>query len=527
MLYHLHELNQNAMLPMRWMAQAVNMMATHPMMPASHTGLGRTVAAGTDVFERMTRRYPKPAFGLDETVVDGRLVPVVERELVSRPFGSLIHFERQLHEPRNDPKILVVAALSGHYATLMRGTVQALLPEHDVYITDWHNARDIPLWVGDFTMTDYVDHVTEYLRLLGPDCAVLAVCQPGVPVLAAASLMAEDDDPARPHSMILMGSPIDTRVSPTAVNQYAESKDMDWFRKKVIQTVPAPYMGMGRQVYPGFLQLSGFMAMNMDRHMDAYKEYFNHLVEGDGDSAASHRAFYDEYLAVLDLTASFYLETLEVVFKEHHLPEGRMMIGDRLVKPSAITDIALFTVEGEKDDITGLGQTEASHDLVSSLPAELQGHMVCPGVGHYGIFNGRRWREMILPRVSAFIHEQRVRKGFAGPMETCNLDATLAVDDRIIRTGSEEEERVDEPRPGAARPRTRAAKPATPRRPVPVAEPATRETKKEVEPAVRVAAGAAGDAVAAPTALPGRSTPRRQSGARAVRRPSSVDPSSA
>jgi len=439
-------MNQNAMLPMRWMAQAMNMMATHPLLPSTHTSLGRTLAASTDVFERVTRRYPKPVFGLEETVVDGHLVSVVERELVARPFGSLIHFERQIDGPRNDPKILVVAALSGHYATLMRGTVEALLPAHDVYITDWHNARDIPVWHGDFTMSDYVGYVTEFLRLLGPDCAVLAVCQPGVPVLAAASLMAQDEDPARPHSMILMGSPIDTRVSPTAVNQYAESQELDWFRRKVIQTVPPPYAGMGRQVYPGFLQLSGFMAMNMDRHMDAHWDYFNHLIEGDGDSATAHRTFYDEYLSVMDLTASFYLETLRTVFKEHHLPEGRMMIADRLVEPAAIADIALFTIEGERDDITGQGQTQAAHGLIPNLPRELRGHMVCPGVGHYGIFNGRRWREMILPRLAAFIHEQRVRKGFSDPSVACTLDATLAADDRIIRTGSEDEEADRQPR---------------------------------------------------------------------------------
>lgn len=531
MLYHLHELNQNAMLPMRWMAQAVNMMATHPLLPSSHTSLGKTVAAGTDVFERMTRRYPKPAFGLNETVVDGRLVDVVERELVSRPFGTLIHFERQISEPRNDPKVLVVAALSGHYATLMRGTVQALLPGHDVYITDWTNARDVPLWQGDFDMADYVGYVTEFLRLLGPDCAVLAVCQPGVPVLAASALMAEDDDPARPHSMILMGSPIDTRVSPTAVNMYAESKDMEWFRKKVIQTVPAPYMGMGRQVYPGFLQLGGFMAMNMDRHMDAYKDYFNHLIEGDGDSAASHRAFYDEYLSVLDLTANFYLETLEMVFKEHHLPEGRMMIGDRLVDPSANTDIALFTVEGEKDDITGLGQTEAAHGLMPNLPSALQGHMVCPGVGHYGIFNGRRWREMILPRVEAFIHEQRVRKGFAGPVDACNVAAAVARDDRIIRTGSDEEERADEPRPGGARPERRPARPSVPRpempRPVAVVDdtpPAPVSAPVVAEPPGPVALGAVGGTGTAAPARSSRATPRRQSGGRGARRQSVVEP---
>jgi poly(3-hydroxybutyrate) depolymerase len=413
-LYHIHELNHHAMTPMRLMAQAVNMWATNPLLPSTHTGLGRTVAAGTDVFERVTRKYPKPEFGLTETVVDGHLVDVHERIVDSKPFGDLIHFERVGTEDRDDPAVLVVAALSGHYATLMRGTVQALLPDHEVYITDWRNARDVALWHGEFDMESYVAYVTEFLEVLGPDTAVLAVCQPGVPVLAAASLMAAEDNPNRPHSMILMGSPIDTRVGKTAVNHFAESKDMDWFKRRFIQTVPLPYMGVGRQVYPGFLQLGGFMAMNAERHMDAHKDYFNHLIEGDGDSAAAHRKFYDEYLSVMDMPAAFYLETIEMVFKEHHLPEGRMMLGDRLVDPTAIRDIGLMTVEGEKDDITGLGQTEAAHGLLSELPKSLREHMVCPQVGHYGIFNGRRWREVILPRVASFLRRNRARKGF-GP----------------------------------------------------------------------------------------------------------------
>ncbi len=414
MLYHIHEFNHHAMTPVRLMAQAVNMWATNPLLPSTHTGLGRTVAAGTDVFERVTRKYPKPEFGLTDTVVDGHLVDVRERVVESKPFGDLIHFERDVRTERDDPAVLVVAALSGHYATLMRGTVQALLPEHEVYITDWHNARNVALWHGEFDMQSYVTYVMDFLDLLGPDTAVLAVCQPGVPVLAAASLMAEEDNPNRPHSMILMGSPIDTRTGKTAVNHFAESKDMGWFKRRFIQTVPPPYMGVGRQVYPGFLQLGGFMAMNAERHVDAHRDYFNHLIEGDGDSAAAHRKFYDEYLSVMDMPASFYLETIEMVFKEHHLPEGRMMIGDRRVEPAAVRDIGLMTVEGEKDDITGLGQTEAAHGLLSNLPKALREHMVCPQVGHYGIFNGRRWREMILPRVAGFLRHNRARKGF-GP----------------------------------------------------------------------------------------------------------------
>lgn len=425
MLYHIHELNHHAMTPMRLMAQAVNMWATNPLLPSTHTGLGRTVAAGTDVFERVTRKYPKPEFELTETVVDGHLVDVRERIVDSKPFGDLIHFERAGAEDRDDPAVLVVAALSGHYATLMRGTVQALLPDHEVYITDWRNARDVAMWHGEFDMESYVGYVTEFLEVLGPDTAVLAVCQPGVPVLAAASLMAAEDNPNRPHSVILMGSPIDTRVGKTAVNHFAESKDMGWFKRRFIQSVPPPYMGVGRQVYPGFLQLGGFMAMNAERHVDAHKDYFNHLIEGDGDSAAAHRKFYDEYLSVMDMPATFYLETIEMVFKEHHLPEGRMMIGDRLVDPAAIRDIGLMTVEGEKDDITGLGQTEAAQGLLANLPDTLREHMVCPQVGHYGIFNGRRWREMILPRVASFLRMNRARKGFGPDAHTRAGDSQI------------------------------------------------------------------------------------------------------
>jgi len=424
-LYHIHELNHHAMMPMRVMAQAVNMLATNPLLPSSHTGFGRTVAASTDVFERVTRKYAKPEFGLTDVIVGGELVSVRERIVDRKPFGNLVHFERDLETPRDDPTVLVVAALSGHYATLMRGTVEALLPEHEVYITDWTNAREVALWHGDFNMGTYVQYLIEFMEVLGPDTTVLAVCQPGVPVLCAASLMAEDDNPNRPHSIVLMGSPIDTRKSPTTVNEFAASKDMDWFRRRFIQTVPAPYMGMGRKVYPGFLQLGGFMAMNAERHMDAHKDYFNHLIEGDGDSAHAHRTFYDEYLSVMDMPGNFYLETIEKVFKEHDLPEGRMMIGDRLVRPEAIKDIALFTVEGEKDDITGLGQTEAAHRLMTNVPKAIREHMVCPGVGHYGIFNGRRWREVILPRVAGFLRKARARKGFG-------LEAQATVTDSEI-----------------------------------------------------------------------------------------------
>ena len=405
--YHLYELNHAAMAPLRAAADMTKLYFQNPLNPLSHTSYGRQVAAGCEVLERVTRRYGKPVFGLNDTVVGGVRVPVRESITWRRPFCNLIHFERGTEARRNDPKILVVAPMSGHYATLLRGTVEALLPRADVYITDWIDARMVPLQEGKFDLDDYIDYIISMLHFLGPDTHIVGVCQPSVPVLAAVAVMEGREDPYVPSSMTLMGGPIDTRVAPTAVNDLAMSKGIDWFRRNAVMSVPFPHPGFMREVYPGFLQLTGFMSMNLDRHMTAHREFFQHLVAGDGDSAEKHRDFYDEYLAVMDLTAEFYLQTVETVFIEHSLPDGKMMHGDTLVDCSKIRRTALLTVEGEKDDITGRGQTKAAHALCSNLPDDMKAHYEQPAVGHYGVFNGSRWRAEICPRVMDFILTHR------------------------------------------------------------------------------------------------------------------------
>jgi poly(3-hydroxybutyrate) depolymerase len=344
--------------------------------------------------------------------VDGLETPVEEEIVWSRPFCDLVHFRREssVASERDDPKVLMVAPMSGHYATLLRGTLKAMLPEHDVYITDWQDARDVPIAEGSFDLDDYADYVismVEHLSKSGERVHVMAVCQPGIPVLAAASLMAMDDNPARPASVTLMGSPIDTAQNPKQPNELAQKKPLGWFEQNVVTLVPWPNRGFLRRVYPGFLQLSSFFAMNLDRHVDAHVGHFRNLVRGDGDSAEAHQRFYDEYMAVMDLTAEFYLQTIDRVFQRRLLAEGKYRYRNRLVDPSAIKDIALMTVEGEKDDITGLGQTEAAHRLVSSLADKDRAHFVAEGVGHYGVFNGSRWRNLIQPRVRDFIWEHR------------------------------------------------------------------------------------------------------------------------
>ena len=395
------------MAPMRAAADMTKLFFQNPINPWTHTSLGRSIAAGCEVLERTTRRYGKPEFDLPETEIDGKLVAVHENIVWGRPFCDLIHFDREVKVHREDPKILIVAPMSGHYATLLRGTVETLMPHAEVYITDWIDARMVPIQEGKFDLDDYIDYIIAMLQFLGPDTHVLGVCQPSVPVLAAVAAMEGNDDPFAPSTMTLMGGPIDTRVAPTAVNDLAVSKGMDWFENNVIMKVPFPQPGFMRDVYPGFLQLSGFMGMNLDRHVSAHREFFQHLIEGDGDSAEKHRDFYDEYLAVMDLTAEFYLQTVETVFIEHSLPNGTMMHNGSKVDCSKITRTALMTVEGEKDDITGRGQTKAAHDLCSNLPEGKKAHYEQPNVGHYGVFNGSRWRSQIAPRVMEFIHANR------------------------------------------------------------------------------------------------------------------------
>lgn len=404
MYYHIYELNHAVLQPLRAVADATRLLYRNPLNPLSATPIGRSLAAAAEVFERTTRRYGKPDFGFSTVEVDGEAVEVAEKVVWSKPFCDLIHFQRDLPRSRRpDPKLLVVAPMSGHYATLLRGTVEAMMQHAEVYITDWADARMVPLSDGRFDLDDYVDYIIEMLHHLGPDTHVMAVCQPSVPVLSAVSLMESRGDRFSPASMTLMGGPIDTRRNPTAVNLLAEKKGIEWFRDNVIMQVPFPNPGFLRDVYPGFLQLSGFMSMNLDRHLIAHKDFFMHLVKDDGDSAEKHREFYDEYLAVMDLTAEFYLQTVETVFVRHDLPKGQMKHRGELVDPSAVRTVALLTVEGENDDISGVGQTQASHDLCVNIPDSMRGHHLQPRVGHYGVFNGSRFRADIVPRIVEFM----------------------------------------------------------------------------------------------------------------------------
>ncbi len=429
MYYQLYEMNHAAMTPMRAAADATRLSFKNPLNPLSHTVFGRSVTAACEVFERATRRYAKPGFGLTSTQVGGVRVAVHEEIVWSRPFCNLVHFERALPDPsRRHPKLLIVAPMSGHYATLLRGTVEAMLPRHEVYITDWVDARLVPLAAGRFDLDDYIDYVIAMIHHLGPNTHVMAVCQPAVPVFAAVALMEAAEDPLAPSSMVLMGGPIDTRVKPTAVNTMAEERGLEWFKRHVVLTVPWPLPGFLRQVYPGFLQLGGFMGMNLDRHILAHREFYDHLVQGDGDSAGKHRDFYDEYLAVMDLTAEFYLDTVDKVFIRHALPKGELTHRGRPVDPSAIRRTALLTIEGERDDISGVGQTEAAHRLAVNLPADKRYHYLQMGVGHYGVFNGSRFRSEIAPRISDFVwtHDRRPRRPSPAKAARAALPAATA-----------------------------------------------------------------------------------------------------
>ncbi|MFP3942868.1 MAG: polyhydroxyalkanoate depolymerase [Alphaproteobacteria bacterium] len=418
MLYQLYEFNRAIIAPMRAAANLTQHMLTSPCNPFSYTVAGRHIAAASELFESITRRYGKPSWNIFSTTVDGTRVNVQNEIVWWDMFCDLRRFRRNQESLKAlgriaDPKVLIVAPMSGHYATLLRGTVRDMLPGHDVYVTDWRDAAQVPVGAGPFGLHDFIDYVIRMLRFLGPHTHVMAVCQPGPAVLAAAALMAEDGDPATPDSMTIMGSPIDARKSPTEPNLLAESRPLAWFERNVIHTVPYPHPGFLRRVYPGFIQLSGFIAMNRDRHVDAHFRYFEHLVRGDGDSAQKHREFYDEYLAVMDLTAEFYLQTMDAIFQRHLLPRGRFHHRGRRVRPEAITETALMTVEGENDDISGIGQTQAAHDLCTNLPAARQLDYIQPGVGHYGVFNGTRFRNEIQPRIADFIreHDGRRRRG--------------------------------------------------------------------------------------------------------------------
>jgi poly(3-hydroxybutyrate) depolymerase len=404
-LYWFYEMSHAALNPSRALADATKLFFKNPANPLAHTTYGKSIAAAAELFERSTRRYQRPEWEIASTLVGAERIPVSVKTVWERPFCKLQHFERAFTTAprRPQPKLLIVAPMSGHYATLLRGTVETFLPNHDVYVTEWTDARMVPVSAGRFDLDDYIDYIISIMHLLGGDVHVIAVCQPSVPVLAAVALMETDKDPYVPHSMVLMGGPIDTRISSNAVDKLAEARGLDWFRNHVITKVPFPHLGFMRDVYPGFLQLSGFVSMNLDRHLEAHRELFTNLVKGDGDSAQKHREFYDEYLAVMDLSAEFYLQTVDTVFIQHALPKGKMTHRGRPIDPAQIQRVALLTVEGEHDDISGVGQTEAAHKLCSNIPADLKAHYLQPSVGHYGVFNGSRFRAEIAPRIADFV----------------------------------------------------------------------------------------------------------------------------
>ncbi len=414
MIYALNEWGYQAAQPWRAAARAARDFWSSPANPLAETGMGRSAFAAADLFGNLTRRYGKPDWRIDSVEIDGARVRVHAEVEWETPWVRMLHFARDVTDMRRagrkggEPHVLIVAPLSGHYATLLRGTVQKFLQDHEVYVTDWVNAREVPVSEGRFDFHDYIDHVREMLRVLGPRPHVVAVCQPGPAVMAAAAIMAAEGDPCRPASMTFMGSPIDARLAPTAPTELAGAKPFAWFRTNMIQTVPPPYAGVMRRVYPGFVQLYAFMSMNADRHRDAHRRYFDDLVKGDGDGAAKHLEFYDEYLSVLDLTEEFYLQTIDYVFQRHCLARGLLKHRGADVDLGALTDVGLMTVEGEHDDISGVGQTQAAHGLTPNLPDALKALYVQPSVGHYGVFNGRRFREEIYPRVKAFIAAREV-----------------------------------------------------------------------------------------------------------------------
>ena len=407
MLYQLHEMNRTLLSPLIQWAEASSKLFTSPVSLLAHSPFSQRIAAGYELMFRLGKQYEKPEFGITTTEVDGITVDITEEIVINKPFCSLRHFRKDLSGTTlskvKHPKVLLVAPLSGHHSTLLRDTVRGLLPNHDVYITDWTDARMVPLDKGAFHLHDYIYYVQDFIRHLSPDLHVISVCQPTVPVLAAISLMASADEKTMPKTMVMMGGPIDPRKSPTQVNDLATDKPFSWFENTVIYSVPSNHPGVGRKVYPGFLQHAGFVAMNPRRHAESHWEFYLHLRRGDNESAEEHRKFYNEYNAVLDMPAEYYLETIQTVFQEFRLPTGTWEVEGKLVRPQDITNVALFTIEGELDDISGSGQTRAAHELCKHIPKEMKHHYTAPQCGHYGIFSGRRWREMIVPQITEFI----------------------------------------------------------------------------------------------------------------------------
>ena len=408
MLYQIYETQRALMSPFAEFASASAKLYDHPLSPFAQFPLSQRVSAGFELLHRLAKEYEKPPFGITSATVAGVEVAVQEQVALKKPFCRLLRFKRFTDDSRaleimkEQPTVLVVAPLSGHHSTLLRDTVKSLLHDHKVYITDWTDARMVPLSEGAFHLDDYVEYVQEFVRRCGPRVHVISVCQPTVPVLAAVSLMASRGEPT-PLTMTMMGGPIDARKSPTAVNNLAMNKSHSWFENNVIFRVPGNFPGAGRRVYPGFLQHTGFVAMNPDRHMSSHYDYFSDLIKGDDDSAESHRQFYDEYNAVLDMPAEYYLDTIKTVFQDFALVNHNWHVHGELVKPQDITGTALLTIEGELDDISGAGQTRAAHDLCTGIPKSRQFHYDAEGAGHYGIFSGRRWREKVYPEVRGFI----------------------------------------------------------------------------------------------------------------------------
>ncbi|MGR4867550.1 polyhydroxyalkanoate depolymerase [Variovorax sp. LARHSF232] len=399
MLYRAYQSSMDSTSPMRLAAQYLGSALWQAQDERTAT---RRMAAFLDVFSRMRLTHSRPAYGITQVRVDGQEVAVYEEPVLVAPFGTLLHFRKQ--SPAVQPPVLLAAPLSGHFATLLRETVRTLLRDHDVYITDWHNARDVPLWHGGFGLDDYTRQIIQFLEAVGPGVSLVAVCQPCVAALAATALMAEDDHPATPISLTLMAGPVDCRVNPTAVNKLATDRPIEWFRRNLISRVPWPHAGTMRRVYPGFLQLTAFMSMNAPRHKKQFELLYQHLVDGELQQADTIRNFYDEYFAVNDLPAEFYLETVERVFQTYDLPRGVLTVGDRKVNPAAIRRTALLTVEGERDDICAVGQTVAAQDLCTGIRPYLKTHHLQAGVGHYGVFSGSRWNQQIYPRVREIIH---------------------------------------------------------------------------------------------------------------------------
>lgn len=396
MLYQIYEMQK------AWLSSASSAASVgaewlgNPSNPLGYTGFGPAVSSALEVFAHAASPRGKPAFGIETVERDGETFPVAEADVLHKPFGNLKHFTHP-GLPEGAPRLLIVAPMSGHYATLLRGTVERMLENAEVYITDWADARLVPMSDGNFDLDDYIDYIIEFLEFIGPGTHVMAVCQPSVPSFAATAIMGEDKHPCRPASLTMMGGPIDTRKAPTEVNEMATSRPLAWFKHNLIQTVPLHYPGAGRRVYPGFLQLAGFMSMNLGNHMMSHYAMFKHLVVGDGESAEATKVFYDEYLAVCDMTAEFYLQTVNAVFKEYLLPRGQFVHRGRKVDLGAITDTAVLCIEGERDDISGIGQTRAAIELTPNLPDSLKRYHMAPSVGHYGIFNGSRWRDKIAP----------------------------------------------------------------------------------------------------------------------------------